>query len=77
MSYDSTSRKFNSKAYIERIALLERNRLGAEAEFVSPRLRGHSVLNGRVIEPGRIDAKNSMLEAANFDAIEKTDSNYR
>ena len=39
-------------------------------------LRGHSVLNGRVIEPGRIDAKNSMLEAANFDATEKTDSNY-
>ena len=29
MSYESTSRKFNSKAYIERIALLERNRLGA------------------------------------------------
>jgi hypothetical protein len=39
-------------------------------------LRGHSVLNGRVIESGRIDAKNSMLEAANFDATEKTDSNY-
>jgi len=31
MSYESTSRKFNSKAYIERIALLERNCLeGAE-----------------------------------------------
>ena len=29
MSYESTSRKFNSKAYIERIALLERNRLSA------------------------------------------------
>jgi deoxyribodipyrimidine photo-lyase len=29
MSYDSTSRKFNSKAYIERIALLEKNRLAA------------------------------------------------
>src|SRR5215831_19401374 len=29
MSYESTSRTFNSKAYIERIALLERNRLSA------------------------------------------------
>ena len=29
MSYESTLRKFNSKAYIERIAFLERNRLAA------------------------------------------------